>query len=136
MFFACHPLFRASSSDQPRSACLGGRPDARQPSFYHFSLSLSERPKVVFSRALFRFSAVYNDAPSATTDTARGLLVRSIPSREPIGSHSFRVAVCPSKGGREGGRAVALPAIVHRINNLFWGLKKSRRNGRGRPVGV
>ena len=49
---------------------MGGRETA----FYHLSLSLIERPKVSFSRALFRFSAVYNDALSATaTATATNL---------------------------------------------------------------
>ena len=42
MFFACHPLFQApSSSGQPRSAFLGGRPDGRETAFLLSFLSLS-----------------------------------------------------------------------------------------------
>ena len=44
MVFACHPLFQApSSSGQPRSAFLGGRPDGRETAFLLSFLSLIER---------------------------------------------------------------------------------------------
>ena len=70
MFFACHPLFQAPSASvlRPTSIGLSGWSAGRTRDSLPFiiSLSLSERPKVVFSRALFRFSAVYNDAPSTT----------------------------------------------------------------------